>query len=208
MFAIGLGARSWPIMFLGRIIYGFGGENLGVANSAILSVWFKGNELAFAFGLNLSISRLGSVFNNLTSPALTNTYNIEFALWFGVILCAGGFAAALVVCAIDRHVDAMLDGGGGQHVLLSDAELTEDEEAKQNKDKAITNKELRTGLLGAPMDIAKEAQRSGSFSGECAPSVSIAVTPPAKVQFKDVFSFKQVFWVLALICVVVYGKLS
>jgi len=176
-----------------------------VANSAILSVWFKGNELAFAFGLNLSISRLGSVFNNLTSPALTNSYNIEFALWFGVILCAGGFGAALVVCAIDRHVDAMLDGSGGQHALLSNVELTEDEEAKQDNDKAAMNKELRTGLLDAPLNIAKEAQRSGSFSGERAPSVSIAVTPPAKVQFKDVFSFKQVFWILALICVVVYG---
>ena len=28
----------------------------------------KGKELAFAFGLNLSVARLGSVMNNLLSP--------------------------------------------------------------------------------------------------------------------------------------------
>jgi hypothetical protein len=29
-------------MFVGRIIYGFGGESLGVANSSILADWFLG----------------------------------------------------------------------------------------------------------------------------------------------------------------------
>lgn len=45
IFAFGLSIKSWPVMFIGRIIYGFGGESLGVANSALLSDWFKGTYL-------------------------------------------------------------------------------------------------------------------------------------------------------------------
>lgn len=88
VFAVGLSAKSWPIMLLGRVVYGFGGESLGVANSAVLADWFKGKELAFAFGLNLSVARLGSVANNLISPALASSSGVVFALWFGVFLCA------------------------------------------------------------------------------------------------------------------------
>ena len=41
-FTIGLILKSWGVMFLGRILYGLGGESLGVANSSLLSEWFKG----------------------------------------------------------------------------------------------------------------------------------------------------------------------
>lgn len=47
VFALGLSIKSWELMFVGRIIYGFGGESLGVANSAILADWFKGTHLFF-----------------------------------------------------------------------------------------------------------------------------------------------------------------
>lgn len=115
VFAIGLSIKSWPIMFLGRIIYGFGGESLSVGQGATLSEWFAGKEVAFAFGLSLSISRLGSVINNLVSPALTNSAGIEFALWFGAILC--GISVFCTVCiasinkSFDLYMESHKDGG-------------------------------------------------------------------------------------------------
>lgn len=57
-------------MLVGRVVFGLGGESMSVAQSAIVSVWFKGKELAFALGINLSVSRLGSVLNSNTIPAL------------------------------------------------------------------------------------------------------------------------------------------
>lgn len=42
VFALGVSIKSWPVMFLGRVLFGFGGESLGVGNSALLSDWFKG----------------------------------------------------------------------------------------------------------------------------------------------------------------------
>jgi hypothetical protein len=50
-----------------------GGECMNVAQSAIVSVWFKGKELAFALGVNMSISKLGSVANAAIVPSIYET---------------------------------------------------------------------------------------------------------------------------------------
>ena len=36
VFALGVSVKNWPVMFTGRVIFGFGGESISVANSAIL----------------------------------------------------------------------------------------------------------------------------------------------------------------------------
>jgi MFS family permease len=167
IFAIGLSAKSWPIMFLGRVVYGLGGENLGVGNSAILSIWFEGKELAFAFGLNLSIARLGSVINNLVSPTLANGMNIQFAFWFGVILCGGSIVACLLISSIDKFVDSTM-GGKGAHSLLTNP-LAEDEET--DKEIEEKNRNLRKTLMSEAEGKAEVLQarhsieRSPSSSG-------------------------------------------
>ena len=48
------------VMLLGRMIYGVGAESILVVNNKVLARWFKGKELAFAYGLNLTIMRLAS----------------------------------------------------------------------------------------------------------------------------------------------------
>jgi len=51
---------TFMIMLLGRLIYGLGSESLIITMDKILSKWFKGKELAFAFGLLITIARLGT----------------------------------------------------------------------------------------------------------------------------------------------------
>jgi len=70
-------------MLIGRVIFGLGGESMSVAQSAIVSAWFKGKELAFAFGFNMSVSRLGSVINSSTVPAIFSAYGLGWALTAG-----------------------------------------------------------------------------------------------------------------------------
>jgi len=48
-------------MIAGRTVLGLGAESLIVAVSTALAKWFKGKELSFAFGINLTIARLASV---------------------------------------------------------------------------------------------------------------------------------------------------
>ena len=59
-------------MAAGRLIFGLGAESLIVAITTVIAKWFKGKELSFAFGLNLTIARLGS-FAALNSPTLAKS---------------------------------------------------------------------------------------------------------------------------------------
>jgi MFS family permease len=55
-------ARGQPgVMIAGRTVLGLGAESLIVAVTTVLAKWFKGKELSFAFGINLTIARLASV---------------------------------------------------------------------------------------------------------------------------------------------------
>jgi MFS family permease len=81
------------IMATGRLIFGMGAESLNVAVVTALARWFKGKELSFAFGLNLTASRLGT-FAALNSPTWARW---AYASWRTPFLIALGFAALSLV---------------------------------------------------------------------------------------------------------------
>ena len=70
IFAIGCTCKSIPIMLLGRVIFGLGGESLNTTQFSIILQWFAQNEIAFAMGLCLSSARLGNVLNDVISPRI------------------------------------------------------------------------------------------------------------------------------------------
>jgi MFS family permease len=84
------------LMAVGRLIFGMGAESLNVAVTAALARWFKGKELSFAFGINLTICRLGS-FAALNSPTWAHA---AYANWRSPFLIALGLSAFCVVGAI------------------------------------------------------------------------------------------------------------
>lgn len=61
-----LSPHLW-VMATGRLIFGVGAESLIISVTTLLAKWFRGKELSFAFGVNLTIARLGS-FAALNSP--------------------------------------------------------------------------------------------------------------------------------------------
>src|ERR1700680_4114227 len=85
-----------PLMAAGRLIFGMGAESLNVAVTTALARWFRGKELSFAFGLNLTASRLGT-FAALNSPTWARA---AYANWRTPFLIALAFAALSLVGAI------------------------------------------------------------------------------------------------------------
>ncbi len=83
------------MMSAGRLIFGLGAESMIVAITTIIARWFKGKELSFAFGLNLTVARLGS-FLALNSPSWgKGLYEYwQSPLWITV---AGGVFAFICV---------------------------------------------------------------------------------------------------------------
>ena len=51
---------KFPVMAAGRLIFGLGAESMIVAITVAIGQWFVGRQLGFAFGLNLSLARLGA----------------------------------------------------------------------------------------------------------------------------------------------------
>jgi MFS family permease len=84
------------LMVSGRLLFGLGAESMIVAVTTIIARWFKGKELSFAFGLNLTVARLGS-FLALNSPTWGKSlYDYwQSPLWITVY--AGLFAFLCIV---------------------------------------------------------------------------------------------------------------
>ena len=109
IFAFGISIKSYWLGLVGRFVFGMGGESLNVAQSAIVSSWFANKELALALGLNVSISRLGSVFNDLVEPAFYDaTGNVVFGLWFGLLICFISLGCGLALNLMDKRRDSKL----------------------------------------------------------------------------------------------------
>ena len=92
---------GWWVMFIGRTVFGFGGESLSVAMSAYIAQWFTGKELALALGMNLALARVGSVINDATSQAIASSFPIYYALWAGFFVCIASFLAVVWAYYID-----------------------------------------------------------------------------------------------------------
>jgi len=84
------------LMATGRLVFGLGAESMIVAITTVIARWFKGKELSFAFGLNLTVARLGS-FLALNSPTWGKSLFTDWQSPLWVTVGAGVFA---LICAI------------------------------------------------------------------------------------------------------------
>lgn len=102
-------AKSVPLFFLGRIIFGAGSEPLIVAQSTILARWFKNKELALSFGVALTVSRMGSLFAFNTGELITSHFgSFRYALLAAVICCLISLSANVVYIIMDRRGERAL----------------------------------------------------------------------------------------------------
>jgi predicted MFS family arabinose efflux permease len=72
----------------------------------MVSKWFKGAELSFALGLNICVSRLGSVLNAAIVPAVYESYGLGIALLVGLFVCLFSLANAFGLCSLDRKSES------------------------------------------------------------------------------------------------------
>lgn len=91
-----------PLMLTGRLLFGSGNGSLTIVQNRITAFWFRGKELALAFGLTLAFSRLGSVLNFFLTQRFESQYGMQWTLWGGTILCVLGFLSAVTVSVLDK----------------------------------------------------------------------------------------------------------
>ena len=117
-------SSDFTVMLVARFLLGIGSEPLIVAITTALAKWFKGKELSFAFGINLTIARLGSVSADWSPTWAKGAYDgwqgpLVIAALIGVIV----LVSALVYGALEKIASRRYQlGGAGEtdKLVLSD----------------------------------------------------------------------------------------
>lgn len=110
--ALTASASGFGSMLAGRFLLGMGAEPLIVASTAVLAKWFKGKELSFAFGINLSIARLGSASTDWSTSFASSLYtNWQDPLWLATAMAGIGVAAALLYWLMEARAEGRTDLG-------------------------------------------------------------------------------------------------
>lgn len=100
------------IMLTGRFLLGLGAEPLIVAVTTALAKWFKGKELSFAFGINLTIARLGSVAADWSpSWARPMFSNWQDPLWLATMIASLCVAGAVLYWILESRAEQKYDLG-------------------------------------------------------------------------------------------------
>ena len=109
---------SLTMMATGRLIFGLGAESLIVSVTTAIAKWFKGKELSFAFGVNLTIARLGS-FLALNSPTWARP---AFENWQWPLLLSVAFGT---LCIIGPIIYWLMENRAEKAYHLGEVEETE-----------------------------------------------------------------------------------
>lgn len=99
-------APHYETILAGRFLLGLGSEPLIVAATTALAKWFKGKELSFAFGLNLSISRLGSASADWSTSFASPLYaNWQDPLWLATAIGGITVTAAVLYWMLEKRAE-------------------------------------------------------------------------------------------------------
>lgn len=96
---------QFPVMALGRLLFGLGAETMIVAITVAFAQWFSGRHFALFFALNISVSRLGSYLAD-RSPTFARTLyeqGWQPPLWLAAAFAAIALAGALGYWLADRR---------------------------------------------------------------------------------------------------------
>jgi len=182
------------IMSIGRLIFGLGAESMIVAITTVIARWFKGKELSFAFGLNLTVARLGS-FLALNSPTWGKSLYEYWQTPLWVTVAAGVFAFFCIVVYffLDVYASknyALASEGEQDKILLSD--ILRIQEKKRWIYLALAGLILIILLLLAPQNWSIYL-------------VIFIVT--ALTLFLKSSSFPKSFWYVTALCVTFYSAM-
>ena len=71
----------------------------------MVAVWFKGRELAFAHGINLSIGRLGSIMSSVLVPIMYLNHGLSYPLYVGLGVQLFSLINSFGLIALDKFAE-------------------------------------------------------------------------------------------------------
>ena len=173
----GIVANSYPVVVMGRTVYGLGGESVFVGIDILVTKWFQGNEIGFAYGLIQAAGQAGSFTALYTVPPMIdwlngnvdNVYLVSLGLSL-LALTALGIARVLEKTAYgkkkaapelggDLHLDKALaaSGAGGFAATVLDDIAGAKAKAKHGKGHGGKSEKEDAHLLAGPVAVKQGA---------------------------------------------------
>jgi len=117
-----LGAgKSFIVMLIGRIVFGFGSEAALLVSNKAIARWFKGKELGFAYGLNITVMRLGTILALNSAAQIADwTGTWRWSVWAGTIVMFVSFICFLIYLVMDRDVDREIELDTEEKIVVKD----------------------------------------------------------------------------------------
>ncbi|ORX90928.1 MFS general substrate transporter [Basidiobolus meristosporus CBS 931.73] len=94
---------SFPMMIVGRVLYGIGSGAIVIIQETIISHWFRGKGLAITLGLQIATSRLASYLAFITAVPLNKAVGFYgAAFWLSAVLCILSLLINILYVAVVR----------------------------------------------------------------------------------------------------------
>ncbi len=102
-----IGEMSKQVLYssIGFAIFGVGTEGIGITISKAVVRWFKGKEMALAMGMQMSISRLGTLLALAISLPLAKNFTVTAPILFALILMVVGVISYILFSILDIRLD-------------------------------------------------------------------------------------------------------
>jgi MFS family permease len=103
-------------MATGRLIFGIGAESMIIAVTTVIARWYKGKQLSFAFGLNLTIARIGTYLAQTSTGWASHVYEKGWQHPLYIAAAAGFFALLTIIIFYfldwfaEKHYDLPKEG--------------------------------------------------------------------------------------------------
>ncbi|KAG0171388.1 hypothetical protein DFQ28_001071 [Apophysomyces sp. BC1034] len=96
---------SFPLMIVGRVVFGIGSGLIVTMQESLLSKWFRTQHLALAIGMQLSISRLATFLGTLVAnPIAKATGDWVWSFWLSFIICGFSIGMNLVYALVVKRL--------------------------------------------------------------------------------------------------------
>ena len=156
------------MMKLSRFVFGLGGESLNMALNTYIVTWFRGREINLVFGLQLSLSRVGSTVNFLVMEKLYRSLKESHMAsnpLKDTLLVASCFTFMSLICSL---LLGLMD-------RKREAELHDNDKAGEGQAvSAPTNKMRLTDIKQFPLSFWLLCFTALSYYGSVFPFVSLA----------------------------------
>lgn len=106
---IGCFHHSFAIMFIGRVIFGYGSESCTAAQNVYITYFFQEENLAFPISMGNAIALLGTYMNYILTAEIAKKSGLNSGFLTGFFFCCFSLLATFIAILIDQLIEKWLE---------------------------------------------------------------------------------------------------